>query len=319
MNLITTTDLTRVLNITPQRISALEKQLKIDKDSVSIKGRLKHFSPEAVRKILEHRGANYNIREVIAFCNNKGGVGKSSVAQQIALRLASLGYKILLIDADPQGNSTNYFIGNQEFKYVLQDVANGSLSINDAIIKVNKNLSIVPSSLKNSFLDDTLRGMTGKVNPITFFKNKLKESQEQYNFILWDLSPSISTTNMLALYSATQISIVTTLGEFSVQGVEMTYDVIQDCIETSEGLYLPNVRVLINKLDARLTTSLKFISEIEELGLSLYDSVIRTDNKIEKSQQDKTSLPLNSNAQQDINTFVNELLEQLEDKQTLRH
>lgn len=308
MNLVTTTELAKSLKVTPQRIAALEKQLSINKNEVNLKGRLKHFSPSAVKKILTHRGYNYDVREVIAFCNNKGGVGKSSVSQQIALRLAALGYKVLVLDADPQGNSTNYFIDEMEFNYVLQDIIKGDATIHEAIIDINDYLSIIPSSLKNSFLDDTLRSMTGKFNPMTFFKNKLKEVQDEFNFILWDLSPSISTTNMLALYSATQINIVTTLGEFSVQGVEMTYDVIQDCIQTSEGVYDPKLKVLINKLDARLTTSLKFISEIEALGLSLFDSVIRTDNKIEKSQQDKTSLPLSSNAQQDINTFVEELL-----------
>lgn len=319
MNLVTTTELAKALKVTPQRIAALEKQLNIDKESISIKGRLKHFSPDAVKRILSHRGADYNIHEVIAFCNNKGGVGKSSVAQQISLRLSAMGYKVLLIDADPQGNSTNYFVGDREFQYVLQDVVSKSLDISDAILPVNENLSILPSSLNNSFLDDTLRNMTGKVNPITFFKNTLKKCKKNYNFILWDLSPSISTTNMLALFSATEVSIVTTLGEFSVQGVEMTFDVIRDCISTSEGLYKPKIKVLINKLDARLTTSLKFISEIEELGLEMYDSVIRTDNKIEKSQQEKTSLPLSSNAQQDINTLVSELISQLSSESATKH
>ncbi|MBF0209142.1 MAG: AAA family ATPase, partial [Oligoflexia bacterium] len=177
----------------------------------SIKGRNRYFMPSAVKKILFHRGVDYTARSIVAFCNNKGGVGKTSLAVNTSLRLSRLGFKVLLIDADPQGNATSYILSDYSYSKVLYDVVSKECDIQEAIIRADDYLDILPSNLTNSRLD--MQFSTLQINQQTFFKKML--SCLDYNYIVWDLSPSISTTNFLAILPRTHIYIVTTMTEFS--------------------------------------------------------------------------------------------------------
>lgn len=304
MNLVSTIELTKSLGVTPQRISALAKQLEIQNDEMIMKGRNKHYQPNAVKKILEHRGVNYDCNEIIAFSNNKGGVGKTSLAVNTATRLSSLGFKVLLLDADAQGNSTSYLITDYEYENVLFDVVAGHCTIKDSIIQLNKNLSLLPSNLENSRLDMQFSSM--QINQRIYFKNLLKDLD--YNYIIWDLSPSISTTNFVALLSCSQVNIVTTLTDFSIQGLEMTNDLINKALENFDD-YRPIVRAVVNMLDYRITSGLEHLSSIKNTGVDLFESVIRVDSTMSKTQTAKSALPSGSNAYKDICSFVNELVE----------
>lgn len=302
MNLVTTNELTKSLKVTPQRIANIAKELKITKDETIIKGRNKLYYPSAVRKILSKRGVDYNVKSIIAFCNNKGGVGKTSVAVNTALRLSSLGFKVLVIDADAQANSTNYLLSNIEYEHVLYDTIHKKMNLEDVIIDINDYLSVLPSSLINDKCSTALQSLTG-VNLQTYFKNKL--SKLDFNYIIWDLSPSLGTLNHWALMSCDQISVVTTLEEFSIQGVEMTNDLIKMSMENFSG-YKPITKVLINKFDGRMTSSLKYMQRLEETGVQAYEQVIRTDNSMNKSQSEHMVLNNTSNSYKDISAFVDE-------------
>ena len=303
MNYVNTNELTQSLCVTPQRITALTKQIKLDEKDMFIRGRNKHFYPSAVKKILKHRGISYDKKSVLSFCNNKGGTGKTSLAINTALRLVSMGFKVLVIDADPQGNSTSYLINDHDYEHVLFDIIASNITMKDAIIDINDSLSIIPSNLENSRLD--MQFSTMQINQRTFFSKML--SQLDYNYIIWDLSPSISTTNFLIMLSCTDINIVTTLSDFSVQGLEMTYDVIKQA-ENNFNDFRPKTKAVINMFDQRITSSLEHLSNIKRTNIPLFQGVIRVDSSISKSQSSKSILGQSTNIYKDICSFTNEII-----------
>jgi len=299
---ISTNELTKALGVTPQRIAAIAKQVGVNDNESFIKGRSKHFQPSAVKKILSHRGLDYSVRETMAFSNNKGGVGKTSIAVATATRLSSLGFKVLLIDADPQGNASNHLLQNFEYDNVLHTVVSGACKIDDAILQISENFSIVPSNLENSNLDIKFANL--RINPAAYFKTML--SDLNYNYIIWDLSPAISQANYHALLSCDLVNIVTELTEFSVQGLEMTFDVIKEA-EGQFDSYRPQAKALINMFDSRASTRLQHYSNIQDTGIDLYKTVIRIDSKVKVAQDNNESLPPSSNAYKDISDLVDEI------------
>lgn len=300
---VSTTDLTSILNVSPQRISALIKQLNIPEDEINRSGRAKQFSPSAMRKILEHRGLGFDTREIMAFCNNKGGEGKTSIAVNTALRLSSLGYKVVLVDADPQGNASSYLLRDFDYEKVLFDVVKGEATVEECLVQLTENFSILPSGLVNENLSIELSQM--RVNHRTYFSELLEGVDA--NYIVWDLSPSLSMLNYFALLSCDRINIVSTLTEFGVQGVEMTNNLIQQA-QSNYPDYGPVVEVLINKFDMRQTSSMRHMSDIQDLiGLKLADNVIRVDSSIARAQADSTTLKSGSNAYKDICSFVDSI------------
>lgn len=274
---ITTSDLSAMLSITPQRILALSSDLGLTPNDVESKGKFKYYSPSGVRKLLDRRGIYSDSQKVIAFCNNKGGVGKSSTAANTAIMLSSLGYKTLLIDSDGQANTTSFFLPEQE-TFCLMEILNGKKSINDSIVELNPNLFILPSNLNNQKLSNYLSGTPNK--------NTLKKliSNLDYEFIIWDCNPSLDSTNQQIYFSCTDILIVTLMEAWSLAGVEMTKELLIELFD-GNGRF-PNVNVLINKLDGRIGSQVNLYSKLEQVGLDVFPITIETDNSIPKSQNE---------------------------------
>lgn len=305
---VSTTDLTDLLNVTPQRVSALIKEVGLSSDEIGRVGREKEFSSIAMRKILTHRGFHFSDMKVMAFCNNKGGEGKTSIAINTALRLSSLGFSVLLIDGDPQGNATSYFLDGEEYSNVLYDVVQNDVPIEDAILGVSDTLAILPSSLTNERLSNELQAK--KINHRAYFRDLI--SKLDFDFIIWDLSPSLSMTNYLALLSCDRINIVTTLSPFGVQGVEMTHNLILEAMGNYAD-FNPVVEVLVNKFDLRQQSALTHMSELKDLqserNFSFSPVMIRTDISIAKAQGEHSVIRHNTNAFRDISDFVESIVQ----------
>ena len=90
--------------------------------------------------------------KIISFSNQKGGVGKTTSAVNVAASLGILGHKVLLIDLDPQGNATSGVgISKKALKNSIHDVLVGNISAAEAIIQTEfENLSIIPAHISNS-------------------------------------------------------------------------------------------------------------------------------------------------------------------------
>jgi len=278
---ITTSDLSHILSLSPQRILAISNECQLEQNSeVFNKGKFKIYSPSGIKKILAKKNIISTHPRVIAFGNNKGGVGKSSTAVNTALMLSSFGYKTLLIDSDGQANSTSLFIDDVE-TFSLVEILMKQTTIQNAIVKLTDTLSLLPSNLYNQTLPALL---TGK--PRNTLKNLISPIQNDFDFIIWDCNPSLDITNHQIYYSCTDIFIVTIMEILSLQGVEMTKDTLQSCFADTT-VPMPKVQILINKLDPRILSQAKLLTKLNETGLDICQTIIVTDNTIPKSQEDK--------------------------------
>jgi chromosome partitioning protein len=166
--------------------------------------------------------------KIMAVANQKGGVGKSTTAINLSSFLAKNHQKrVLLIDLDPQGNSTEGLgvqVGKDQLT-VADVICTDSVSVNDVVIKDvekdNPNLHLLPADLNLSLAELKLSTTFGREFKL---RNKLIDPQNQYqldyDYIIIDCMPSFTTLTINAFTAATEILMPVKLGFFSMKGMD---------------------------------------------------------------------------------------------------
>lgn len=306
MNLqpISSTVLSTIFEVSPQRILEIAEQCQLDSNEQTTGTKPRFFSPTAVKKIFNRRGIFNKQKRVICFANNKGGVGKSSCAINTACMLSSMGFKVLVIDGDPQSNLTSFLLSNPaEIKGNLLNIVQKTSTFKDCTINVAMNLDLIPSDLNNEHLVLQL-----SQSPHRNILKKLIEPLE-YDFIIWDCNPSISVLNQNIYLSCTDIFIVTAAEQWGHDGVLITHQLIESLFEENKK---PNVNVLINKLEMRLNHQGDMIDKLsnygQEIGLNTYPIMIESDSNIPKFQMMKQIPPSKSRAYNSFAKFCYKFL-----------
>ena len=159
--------------------------------------------------------------EIITFINQKGGVGKTSLAMNFGIRLKMAGARVLLVDMDPQCNLT-YIVGVDEPRFTIYDVMLKRVSASNAIIHAEE-CDIIAASSSLSTLNLTLSG-PGKEY---FLKDALREIVDRYDFIVIDSPPTLGIMTINIISVANSVIIPTLADVFSMQGVGQLYASIQ--------------------------------------------------------------------------------------------
>ena len=158
-------------------------------------------------------------KEIIALVNQKGGVGKTTTACNLATSLASLGHSILLIDGDPQGNaSTGFGIGVNERLYNLYDLISGKASFAEVARKTKvKNVDIITSTVELAAAEVEL---VGHAKPQFVFKEHLYKYFNNYDYVIIDCPPSIGYLTLNALTCATSFLIPIQCEFYALEGLK---------------------------------------------------------------------------------------------------
>ena len=217
--------------------------------------------------------------KTIALVNQKGGVGKTTTSINLSASLGMLGKKVLLIDLDPQGNSTTG-LGSEkgDIKYSIYDLLIGQADLKDVIKKTKfRNLFIIPATISLAGADIELMEK-GRTDP-HFSKNlQLKEqltvAQETFDYILIDCPPSLGILTTNALTAANSVIIPVQCEFFALEGIMQLLNSIMLAQKTLNPT-LDIEGVLLTMLDNRTNLGLEVVQDIKSYFKErVYDTII---------------------------------------------
>ncbi len=171
---------------------------------------------------------------ILAIANQKGGVGKTDLTVNISCRLASVGKKVLLIDMDPQANSTDYLVKPETpiAKTSADLLLDDSVTLDDVLIEgCRERLDVVPS---HPNLSSAQIRLANDVNMQFKLKRKLKaltEGNHRYDFVLIDTPPSLGLLTVNTFTASTGVIIPVQTHYFAMEGVVQLQETIQKVTE----------------------------------------------------------------------------------------
>lgn len=215
--------------------------------------------------------------KIISLVNQKGGVGKTTTSINLAASLGYYGKKVLLVDLDPQGNTTTGIgINKGKITYNLYDVLIGACNIKDSIIVTKfKNLSVLPASINLSSLEADLRdksdiiGLRGEQ-----LKHNLREVKDDYDYIIVDCPPTLSILITNALTASDSVIIPVQCEFLALEGIVQLIKTIR----IAQKNYNPTLDVegvLLTMLDSRTKLGFEVIDEIKKyFKEKVYNTII---------------------------------------------
>lgn len=211
--------------------------------------------------------------KIIAITNQKGGVGKTTTAVNLACSVGEMGKRVLLVDFDAQANATSgYGISRKTLEYSVYDVLMGQANVKDCIKETKaKNVFILPAAKALAGAEIELVDMDHRG---TRLKAALDEIRHLYDYIFIDCPPSIGLLTLNALNAANSALVPIQCEYFALEGLSQLISIIKKVKQSSNpGLYLEGV--LLTMYDGRLNLTLQVKEEVKKyFGDKVYKNVI---------------------------------------------
>jgi chromosome partitioning protein len=226
---------------------------------------------------------------IVAIANQKGGVGKTTTAINLAAGLALRGKPTLLIDLDPQANSSmSYLDVSQVSRSVYDAISDPNVGFADVILpSTHPNLSVAPSRIALAKLEAKL---VGELDAHFRLKDRLEPILEQYPNIVIDCPPTLGLLTVNALVAATHLLIPIQSSYFALEGT----DDLLETIEKVRARANPNLRILgvvITMHDKRTALARDIRSQIDKVfGSKVFNTVITKSVRLEESPAYKESI-----------------------------
>ena len=213
------------------------------------------------------------MERTIVVANQKGGVGKTTTAINLAASLAELNQKILVIDMDPQGNTTSGLgVDKDGVENTVYEMMLGECSIEDAIVKSEyDNLDVLPSNINLAAAEIELVGIEEKEY---ILKKETDKVKEKYDFILIDCPPSLSMLTINAMCAANTVLVPIQCEYYALEGLSQlihTIDLVRDRLNPE----LEIEGVVFTMYDARTNLSLQVVENVKNnLNQNIYKTII---------------------------------------------
>jgi chromosome partitioning protein len=226
---------------------------------------------------------------VIAIANQKGGVGKTTTAINLSAALAKSGKKVLLIDLDPQGNSSLSFLDHKVIEFSIYDLLTESNTSPEDIIKPTSiaGLDVMPSRINLAKFESKL---IGEFDAPFRLKDRIDGLIKSYDYILIDTPPTLGLITVNALVASDYVLVPIQPSYFALEGTD-------DLLETVEKVKArPNPRlqvlgVVITLLDKRTTLARDIQEQIRTVfGDKVFSTVISKSVRLEESPAYKETI-----------------------------
>jgi chromosome partitioning protein len=255
-------------------------------------------------------------RRVITFSHIKGGVAKTTLCINVSAGLARMGYRVLVIDMDPQSSLTDVYLDPDgrldrsiyDVLYEKENTDGKEMPISEAIYPVKDNLDIVPANLDLVRLEHLL---LTEVDGRDRLRRALRGVD--YDFVIIDTSPSVGILTSNAMIAATDLIVPVQASYFALKGIANimeTYTTIKERV--NEDLRL--LGIVVTMVDRRKRHPLEVFEDLSEIFPEelIFNTFIRELAKIEASpayHQDIFSFAPNSPGADDFDGFIGEILE----------
>ena len=210
---------------------------------------------------------------IIAIANQKGGVGKTTTAINLTAALAEAGKKVLVIDTDPQGNTTSGFgVDKNDLEDTIYELILGECSIHDCILKnVIENVSILPANVNLAAAEIELIGVERKE---FILKGEVDYVKDQYDYIIIDCPPSLNALTINALTTADSVLVPIQCEYYALEGLSQLIHTV-NLVKERLNPELDMEGVVFTMYDSRTNLSMQVVENVKShLKQNIYKTLI---------------------------------------------